>query len=62
MDADNILHAIMEIKQKYALSASQGELHTHVQPGDRGKGGGSSAARSVRQVYNYMSANGGSHI
>ena len=62
MDANNILRAILEVKQKYALSASQGELYTRVQPGDIGKGGGDSAARSVRQVYNYMSSNGGSHI
>ena len=62
VDEENILRSVLEVKQKYALNAAMGQLHALVKPSDIGKDGGSSAMRSVRQVYNYLSLNGGSHL
>ena len=61
MDEENTLRSVCEIKQKFALNSALGQLYTLVKPEDIGKEGGSSAQRSVRQVYNYMTCNGGSN-
>ena len=61
MDEENTLRSVCEVKQKYALNSALGQLYTLVKPEDIGKEGGSSAQRSVRQVYNYMTCNGGSN-
>ena len=61
MDEENTLRSVCEVKQKYALNSALGQLYTLVKPEDIGKEGGTSAQRSVRQVYNYMTCNGGSN-